>query len=89
MAKFYIESGRFQTIVTADDPHTAAVRAVGAWSNEHPLAISALLALEVAVNEQGFGRADGAVFDTFEVLAAAQGMSPREFFLKLALGMAI
>jgi hypothetical protein len=89
MPKFYVESGRFQTIVSAEAPHAAAVKAVGAWSEEHPLAISALLALEVTVNEQGFGHDADATFDTFEVLAAAQGLSPRQFFLKLALGMAV
>ncbi len=89
MAKFYVESGRFQTVVTADSPRAAAVKAVEKWSSQHPLAIAALLDLEVEANEQGFGRGDGEFFDTFELLAAAQGLTPREYFLKLAIGMSV
>jgi hypothetical protein len=76
-------------VVSAEDARSAAVKAVRVWSGQHPLAISALLDLEIEANEQGFGRGDGKFFDTFELLAAAQGMTPREYFLKLALAMAL
>jgi hypothetical protein len=89
MAKYYVESGRFQTIVSGESPRAAAVKAVQTWSDEHPLAISALLGLEVEVNEQGFARRDGERFETFDLLAASQGLTPREYFLKLALAMCV
>lgn len=89
MAKYYVESGRFETVVSAENARAAALQAVGAWSEEHPLTISALLGLEVDVNEQGLGRNDGERFDTFDLLAATQGMTPRQYFLKLALSMAV
>ncbi len=89
MAKFYIESGRFQTVIAAESSRAAAVKAVETWSSQHPLAIAALLGLEVEANEQGFGRGDGEFFDTFDLLAAAQGLTPREYFLKLALTMSV
>lgn len=89
MAKYYVESGRFQTVVSAHSARAAALKAVETWADQHPLAISALLALEVEVNEQGFSRRNGEYFDTFDLLAATQGLTPREYFLKLSLTMCV
>ncbi len=84
MPKFYVESGRFQSVIAAETAHAAAVKAVRSWSDRQPYVVSLQMGLEVEVSEQGFGRRDGECFESFGLLAAAQGMTAREYFVSLA-----
>ena len=84
MPKFYVESGPIRLILDAATGEQAAVMAFQ-WSCDKQVEIQAespldhMLAAEdrgwqlwdeIAVNEQGFGRWDGEVFDTLDIVEA-------------------
>jgi hypothetical protein len=84
MPKFYVESGRIRLIFDATNALQAAAMAFQ-WTCDKQAEIQAAtpldhlleaeergwqLADEVAVNERGFGRWDGEVFDTRDVFDA-------------------
>ena len=84
MPKFYIQSGPVRLIFDAADAEQAAVMAFQ-WTCDQQAEIEAAspldhvlvaeqrgwqLADEVVVNEQGFNRRDGQVFDTLDVFEA-------------------
>jgi hypothetical protein len=81
MPKFYVQSGSVRLIFDAADAEQAAVMAFQ-WTCDKQAEIEAASPLdhvliaeqrgwqledEVVVNEQGFGRRDGQVFDTRDV----------------------
>jgi hypothetical protein len=81
MPKYYVESGPVRLIFAAPTAKQAAVLAFQ-WTCDKQAEIEAVSPLdhvlqaeqrgwqlgdEVAVNEQGFGRWDGEVFDTLEI----------------------
>ncbi len=84
MPKFYVQSGPVRLILDADTAQEAAVLAFQ-WTCDRQAEIDAVTPLEhlleaeqrgcqlgdeVAVNEQGFGRWDGQLFETREVFEA-------------------
>jgi hypothetical protein len=84
MPKFYVQSGPVRLIFDAADAEQAAVMAFQ-WTCDQQAEIEAASPLdhvlvaeeqgwqledEVWVNEQGFGRRDGQMFDTLEVFEA-------------------
>ena len=84
MPKFYVESGPVRLIFDAATAEQAAVMAFQ-WSCDKQVEIQAESPLEhmltaeergwqlwdeIAVNEQGFGRWDGEVFDTLDIVEA-------------------
>ena len=81
MAKFYVESGNFQLTVHAKNARGAAIwavhRAMGQMmpflTDDHlparPAASAVLLGELIRTSEQGFGRTDGAMHDTFDVMS--------------------
>ena len=84
MPKFYVESGPIRLIFDADAAEQAAVMAFQ-WTCDKQVEIEAASPLEhmleaevrgcqlcdeVTVNEQGFGRWDGEVFETLKVFEA-------------------
>jgi hypothetical protein len=84
MPKFYVESGPVRLIFDAPTAQQAGVMAFQ-WSCDKQVEIQASSPLnhlleaeqhgwqlvdEVQVNEQGFGRADGEMFQTLEIIEA-------------------
>jgi hypothetical protein len=84
MPKFYVESGPIQLVFDASTAEQAAVMAFQ-WTCDKQAEIEAVTPLdhlleaedrgcqlgdEVAVNEQGFGRWDGEVFETLDIFEA-------------------
>ena len=84
MSKFYVESGSIRLIFDAATAETAAVRAFQ-WTCDRQADIHADSPLdhileaeergwqlrdEISVNEQGFGRWDGEVFETLDIVDA-------------------
>jgi len=84
VAKFYVQSGPVRLILDAETAQDAAVLAFQ-WTCDRQAKIEAVTPLdhlleaeqqgyqltdEVAVNEQGFGRWDGDVFETRDVFEA-------------------
>ena len=84
MPKFYVESGPIRLIFDAATAEQAAVMAFQ-WSCDKQVEIQADSPLdhmleaeergwqlwdEISVNEQGFGRWDGEVFDTLNIVEA-------------------
>jgi hypothetical protein len=82
MPKFYVESGPIRLIFDAATAEQAAVMAFQ-WSCDKQVEIQAESPLnhmlvaeergwqlwdEISVNEQGFGRWDGEVFDTLDIV---------------------
>ncbi|MCY2986677.1 MAG: hypothetical protein NTY19_02285 [Planctomycetota bacterium] len=87
MPKFYVESGLARCVIDAIDAEDAAVKAFQ-WScdsRDSVLAPESLgetavteadgweLGEEIRVSEQGFGRSDGQVFDTMDIIPVWQG----------------
>lgn len=80
MPKFYVESGDIQIVVDAETAHDAAVCAFHTLCERQAEAMISSSAESnddlkdtIRVNERGFGRLDGDVFNTLDVLAAWQG----------------
>ena len=84
MPKFYVESGPIRLIFDANTAEEAAVNAFQ-WSCDKQTEIQAVSPFdhmleaeergwqlwdEISVNEQGFGRWDGEVFDTLDIVEA-------------------
>jgi hypothetical protein len=84
MPKFYVESGPVRLVFDAGTAEQAAILAFQ-WTCDKQIEIQAASPLdhlleaeqrgwqlgdEVAVNEQGFGRWDGEVFDTRDIFEA-------------------